>query len=150
MSQYALTLSIGLIISLGLYDGLGIAAGGLVVPGYTAYALGQPLLLLTVIIAGLLAYLLLMGIGSFTILYGRRRFVLAVLLGLLANCVTLIAINKITGKSLFTPDFGYVVPGLLATWLDKQGIISTFSVLTIATVGTGLVVMFLQALGVGG
>jgi len=148
MNEYILTLSLGLLVSLILYDVLSIAAGGIVVPGYTAYMLHQPLLLAVSLVAGLLAYLALTGIGRYTILYGRRRFILAVLLGVIANFLILRVFSVAMGTPAIIPDFGFVVPGLLATWLDKQGIIATTSVLCIATAATGLMVMFLRSVGV--
>lgn len=148
MNEYILTLSLGLLVSLILYDVLSIAAGGIVVPGYTAYMLHQPLLLAISLVAGLLAYVGLTGIGKFTILYGRRRFVLAILLGVIANFLVMRLFSVAMGRPAMIPDFGFVVPGLLATWLDKQGIVATTSVLCIATAATGLIVMFLRSWGV--
>ena len=148
MSDYILTLSLGLVVSLILYDRLWIAAGGVVVPGYTAYLLDKPVLLVTSLAAGFAAYLMLAGLGRYSILYGRRRFVIAILMGLLANLVVLHALRYAVGKPIAIPGFGYVMPGLLASWLDKQGIVATSSVLTIATVATGLIVMFLKSVGV--
>ncbi len=147
MNEYVLTLSLGLIVSLILYDGLWIAAGGMVVPGYAAYMLGNPLLLAISLAAGFVAFLLLSGMSRFAIFFGRRRFVTAILLGMAANFLVVHGLIFITKKPIAVPDFGYVVPGLLATWLDKQGIIATASALTIATVATALLVMFLKSMG---
>lgn len=148
MDNYALTLSIGLLISLALYDWLGVSPGGMVVAGYMAYVLREPWLLTATLVAGLLTYLVLAGIGKFTILFGRRRFAVSVLIGLTVNLGVIHLISLITGIPLVFQGFGYVVPGLLALWFDKQGLIWTLSTLTIATTGTSLSVMFLRSIGV--
>jgi poly-gamma-glutamate biosynthesis protein PgsC/CapC len=141
-------MALGLVISLILYDVLSIGAGGFVVPGYMAFALHRPQLIVTTVLAGLLAALLLHGIGRYTILYGRRRFVLAILLGLIASFGSVYVISLVSGKTVGMPQFGHIVPGLLATWMDRQGPVVTISGLVIATAATALAVMFLQSCGV--
>lgn len=148
MNSYALTLSLGLLTSLLLSDTLQITAGGIIVPGYIAYVLDKPVLLAMTIGTGLLTYLLLIGIGRVTILYGRRLFVAALLIGFFCAMIVQLIHRHYFPNQAPGQEYGWVVPGLLALWLYRQGALVTFSALIIAVVTTALAVRCLQLAGV--
>ena len=62
---------------------LGLAAGGLVVPGYVALQLTDPLSLAITLLAALITYLIVKVIASFAIIYGRRQTIIMILTGYL-------------------------------------------------------------------
>ena len=76
-----LTVGLGVLISLVFHEVFGAAAGGIVVPGYIAMHLNQPLRLVGTVLVAFVAYLAIRVISRFVFVYGRRRLVMAILLG---------------------------------------------------------------------
>ncbi len=126
MPRPDLALALGLLISLALSGYLGLTPGGLVVPGYLSLQLRSPENLLIVLVTSLLTYAVVQVVSRWTLLFGARRFVLCVLLGLLFTGSRAWLSHSI--PALQSADaFGFVVPGLLASWMDRQGILPTLS-----------------------
>lgn len=148
MDTYALTLSLGLFISLIYADVLMITAGGLIVPGYVAFMLHEPVMLGIMLLTSLVTYLVLLVASRVTILFGRRLFVLAILIGLVLHLSAnaLMAPPERLAPSLL--DFSWVVPGLLALWIYRQGIVTTYAALITTSLTTAIAVIFVQQLGV--
>ena len=131
-----LAIGVGLIVSLLLSELLGIASAGMVVPGYIALYLVSPLHTLTTLAASLLTYAVVRGAGTFLILYGRRRTALTILVGYLAGAIggflaTRYAPGVFEGQDAVV---GYIIPGLVAIWMDRQGVVETLGALTICSV----------------
>ena len=85
LNLLALSIGIGLVVSLMFSELLGLAAGGLVVPGYIALYLGRPLDVAATLAAALLAFFLVRILSTFVIVYGRRRTALMILVGYAAG-----------------------------------------------------------------
>src|SRR6056297_2899415 len=75
------SLFIGMLGSLFYVELTGLYAGGIIVPGYIVLYLDQPLRILGTIIVSLIALFLYKVLSPRLILYGRRRFLLMILLG---------------------------------------------------------------------
>ncbi|MEN9577153.1 MAG: hypothetical protein RJA70_162 [Pseudomonadota bacterium] len=122
-----LSIGIGLAVSVLLSETFGVAAGGMIVPGYLALSLTRPLELLMTFAAAFLTYGVVRGVSAFMIVYGRRRTVLMILSGYLIGGLL----------SRFAPDInsglgdlhvvGFIIPGLIAIWLDRQGVVETLA-----------------------
>jgi len=130
-------IGLGLVVSLAFSEVLGVAAGGLVVPGYIALYLDQPARVLATIAAALLAYLVVQLIGRFVLLYGRRHLVFCVLAGYLFGYATrwLLVFNATLGVGLeaaVLQSIGYIIPGLIAYWMIRQGIVETLCTMLMA------------------
>ncbi|MBU0505792.1 MAG: poly-gamma-glutamate biosynthesis protein PgsC [bacterium] len=139
-----LTLSIGIGLAIGLLfaELFGIAAGGMVVPGYMALYLSHPLDVAMTIVAALVAYGLVKLFSPFLLLYGRRRTALTILIGYLVGI--LIRFVFPDTSIFFGQEFqvvGYIIPGLLAIWMDRQGLIETIATLLIVAVIIRLVLI---------
>ena len=139
---------LGLLASLLFAEIVGFAAGGFVVPGYVALYLDQPSRIAGTLLAAFAAYLVLKLAGRFLLLYGRRNLVLAVLLGfvfggLTGRIPTLAFASFTRGLSAI----GFIIPGLIAYWMARQGILQTLSAMFVAAV---LVRLALIALHGGG
>jgi poly-gamma-glutamate biosynthesis protein PgsC/CapC len=132
-------ISIGLILSLVFSEFLGVAPGGIIVPGYLALGLRDPLAVaITFAIAGV-TFFIVRALATVTILYGRRRTVLMILIGFLLG--SLLRTQVVPGTQLgpFEVDVvGYIVPGLIAIWMDRQGTIVTLTAAITATIATRL------------
>lgn len=130
-----LAITLGLILSLLSYEVFGLAAGGIVVPGYIALQLSHPDRVAGTLGVSLLAYLIIKVLGQYTFLYGRRQMVLSLLVGgLLANFSRQFLIVDISSTTLELQAVGWVIPGLMAHWFAKQGIFKTISVLFVSSV----------------
>ena len=81
-----LSVTLGLVFSLLSYEVFGLAAGGIVVPGYIALQLSTPDRLAGTIIVSLITFFIIKLLSNCTFLYGRRQMVMCLLVGcLLAN-----------------------------------------------------------------
>ena len=138
-------IGLGLVASLLFTEAIGFAAGGFVVPGYIALYLDRPLHLMGTLIASLLTYLCMKLAGRFLLLYGRRNLVLAVLLGfifgaLIARIPTFGISPLDTGLAVI----GFIIPGLLAYWMIRQGIVQTLAATAVAAVLVRLALIVLH------
>lgn len=130
------TLLIGLLLALAYAEATRISPGGLIVPGYLALYLDQPLrVAATLAVAGIsvLVYRLL---SRRLILFGRRRFVFMILLGAVLAQAWFFAHPRLFGGPLELRVIGWVIPGLLASNLDRQKIMPTLASLATVTVMT--------------
>ncbi len=137
-----LSIGIGLAVSLLFSEGFGFAPGGLVVPGYIALFLTEPTFVLITLAAALLTFLVVRGLATLLIIYGRRRTVLMILIGYLAGILLPTAVQG-TAPTLEgdISVIGYIIPGLIAIWMDRQGPIETISALVVVSVLVRLVLI---------
>jgi poly-gamma-glutamate biosynthesis protein PgsC/CapC len=145
------SIAIGLMVSLGFTELFGLAAGGMVVPGYLALSLDKPGCVLMTLLAALATYLVVGLISKFAIVYGRRRTVLMILFGFLigaafrtAPALASTGVSAAMGVegSAFAV-VGFIIPGLIALWIQRQGVIETLSILLTTTVVVRLVLIVL-------
>lgn len=140
-----LAVGLGLAVSLVFTELFGIAAGGMIVPGYLALNLHKPLDVLLTLAAAFVTYAIVHALSSFVIVYGRRRTVLMILVGYLVGMV----IRWATGSFVIMGGIelqiiGFIIPGLIAIWLDRQGVMETLAALfTAAAVVRLLLVLFI-------
>ena len=138
---------IGLIISLLFSELFGLAAGGMVVPGYFALYLHQPIVVLLSVTAALLTYFLVYLTAQFVIIYGRRRTVMMILVGYLMQALLESALaGQVYRLESWLGEIsviGYIIPGLVAIWMDRQGILETLSTLVTAAVAVRLIMMLI-------
>ncbi len=125
-------IALGLVISLYTAEFLGLLAGGLVVPGYFVVISSKPLMLTATLAASFLSLLVLKVLSNFILLYGRRRLLTAVLVGFIFAELSRRLYDFFHVPILAELQaFGFIIPGLLAYWMDKQGILPTLGMLAI-------------------
>lgn len=140
----SISIGVGLAVTLLFSEFFGLAAGGMVVPGYIALYLDHPLNVVMTILVGLVTYGLIQLLSPFIILYGRRRTVLMILCGYLVGMGVRYLFPDLT--TLLGAEFeiiGFIIPGLLAIWLDRQGVVETLSTLLIVAVIVRLLLILL-------
>lgn len=139
MDIVTISLGIGLVINLAFAEILGVGAGGMVVPGYMALYLDRPLVILLTLLMSYLTFFVIHSLSAVMIIYGRRRTVLMILVGFLFGWFfrSLGPVETTLGTIELTA-IGYIIPGLIAIWIDRQGVLETFSVLITASVITRL------------
>ncbi|MBR0521309.1 MAG: hypothetical protein IJJ95_08260, partial [Spirochaetales bacterium] len=79
--------AIGISIILGFLfsEFLGIATGGLVSAGYMAFFMATPARIISTLVLSMAIYFLTILLQKFIIIYGRRRFMVVVLLSLIGT-----------------------------------------------------------------
>lgn len=137
---------LGVIISLIFTELLGASAGGIVVPGYIALYLDKPLQIVGTLIVSLLTWGIIRVISIFTLLFGKRRMVLSILIGFILGWATRnLIFQNTTVYDLQMQSIGYIVPGLIANWFERQGFLKTLSTMMIAAVLVRLILMVIFA-----
>jgi poly-gamma-glutamate biosynthesis protein PgsC/CapC len=130
------TLLIGLLLALLYSELVEISPGGLVVPGYMALHFDQPLRVLATLIVAVMALLVYRGLSRGLILFGRRRFVLLILLGAVFTQTWFFFLPHVFHESLELRAIGWVIPGLLAGSLEKQKPLPTLASLATVSILT--------------
>lgn len=135
--------SIGLSIIAGFLSSefLGISAGGLVSPGYLSFYLDQPIRLLSTMALAAIIFFCVRLMQRFVILYGRRRFMAAVLMSLAGTWIFEQLFFYANAISQDMRIIGYIIPGLIANDMIRQGMIKTIVMVLLVAVIVRLIVM---------
>lgn len=152
MDATTLAVAVGLIVSLMFTELFGLTGGGMIVPGYFALYLTKPYSIAITLVAAFITYWIVTGIAKVAIIYGRRRIVLMILAGFLVGasiraCAAAFSISGVAGA--FPPAtncvcvIGFIIPGLIALWMDRQGIIETLGPLMTSSVVVRLVLILI-------
>lgn len=137
---------LGLVLSLVFIGATGIYPGGIIVPSYLALFLHDPARIVGTLVAALLTVAVYRLLGRWLILFGRRRFVLLILLGGVWALVWLRLFPALFPASLEYRVIGWVIPGLIANHVERQGAVVTMAALVIVTVVTGWLAQLLALL----
>lgn len=171
LNLLALAIGVGLIITLLITEAFGIAAGGLVVPGYMALKLMQPVNFAITMSVALGAFAIVRVLSSFMVLYGRRMTGLTILTAYLLGALLELVIGggvaldiapqgglllgagdteyDNLNQRISDPVFvelgvvGYIIPGLIALWFNRQGVLPTLAAIIITSVLVRLTLIFL-------
>jgi gamma-polyglutamate biosynthesis protein CapC len=130
------TVIIGVVVALLWAEFTGLLPGGIIVPAYLALYLGQPLRVAATIAAAFLSLACYKLLADRLLLFGRRRFVLLVLLGGVFGQLWLVVWPHLGPASLDLRVAGWIIPGLLANNLERQRFWPTLASLAGATVLT--------------
>lgn len=131
MNELAL---LSLLLTLAFTELTGISPGGIVVPFYFALYLEDPVKMAATVLCALGSFFLVKLLGRVTILYGRRRFAMYLIVGLLEKL--LFSYLYFGDSYLFyhlSMTIGYLVPGILANQMEKQGAVKTLLSLAVVT-----------------
>ena len=145
INEPGIYIGIGMVLSLFLTETLGVTAGGIIVPGYIAMNLDSPPRLIITFGISIIVYLIIKILSNYILIYGKRRLVLALLLGFILGYFTRYENNIVSG--LMETDFiviGNIIPGLIANWMDRQGILRTIFTVLITAGVTKLFIMTLN------
>jgi poly-gamma-glutamate biosynthesis protein PgsC/CapC len=134
-------IGIGIVISFAFYEIIGLSPGGIVVPGYIALFLNQPLRILITLVIAFLTYFIVILLSNYIILYGRRRFFTMIILGLLLKWLIEEIIIEIPLAEIELRSIGYIIPGLIANEMRRQGIFPTLYSLAIVSVLVRLILL---------
>lgn len=83
--------------------------------------------------------------SRYALIYGRRRIVVAVLFGFVFGALSRdLFVFKLRGVPVEFQTIGYVIPGLIANWMDRQGVVQTICVMITTAVLVRLLLMLLN------
>lgn len=132
-------------ISLIFSETLGLAAGGMVVPGYLALMIHEPLRILGTVGTGLATLGVIKLLSRYMLIYGRRRIVVALLIGFVVGALSRdYLVIQAADSTVDLRSIGYVIPGLMANWMDRQGVVPTACVMTTTAVLVRLLLMLIH------
>lgn len=119
---------LGIILSAIYYELTDISPGGLIVPGYIAIYIMQPTRIFLTLILSLVTLVLVDFLSNYIILYGRRKFTMMVMVSFLIRLAIGASGNYIPLPAVFTTSaIGYIIPGIIAQDMGRQGAVKTIS-----------------------
>ena len=127
----------GVITSVLLYERRHLTTGSIVVPGYIAVFLLQPIVLATTaLVAGIAYWFVNRFITRWVLLYGRVKFTVLVLVSMVMQ-IALLKTTPETGwlwesSAPLVVAAGYVVPALIAHDMGRQGVKKTLAAVAAA------------------
>jgi poly-gamma-glutamate biosynthesis protein PgsC/CapC len=120
-----LALALGVLLSILVYERWRLTGGAAVVAGYLALFLNRPLYILTTVALAVITYTIVQNyLARRIFLYGRRRLVVMVLIGMVLQAITgLIAYFTSQDAPWLVGLYGvgFVLPGLIAQDIERQG-----------------------------
>lgn len=123
---------IALLFSLIFTELTGLLPGGIILPMYIVLYLNEPIKIVATIVSALIAIGILKILSRFAVIYGRRRFALFLIIGLLEKLIfTWFYYGNTYNVFNLTMTIGYLVPGILGMNMEKQGIWKTLTALFI-------------------
>jgi gamma-polyglutamate biosynthesis protein CapC len=143
-----LTLSVGIGLVFGLFmaEAFGLFAGGMVVPGYIALDIIHPGMVALTLVTAIMINVCIRFLSMFLVIYGRRRVSLTVLLAFLLGQLMSYMFSSVFVVSHLGNQYdviGYIIPGLIALSIDRQGLIETLATLLTVSVAVRLVLIIL-------
>jgi poly-gamma-glutamate biosynthesis protein PgsC/CapC len=137
-----ISIGLGIVLSLVLSESLGVTAGGIIVPGYISLYLHQPTQVVITLLVAIIVWAIIQALGKIIFLYGKRRIVLALILGFFFGYISrnFLYVNEDIGSLAV---IGNIIPGLIANWMDRQGVTRTISVIILTSVLVKLIIMLL-------
>lgn len=133
---------IGLVVGTLYHELTGYSPGGVIPPAYFALFIGQPERMAATLVVALVVFGVVRFLQARTILYGRRRLLVALLLGFSIKWL-LESWAPSAGAGFELQAIGFVVPGLVANDMVRQKVLPTVLSLTIAMIVTALVALLL-------
>jgi len=143
--MFELAIGIGVLVSLFFLETFGVAAGGIVVAGYVALFLHQPVTILATLAISFTVLFTIKALSQVMFIYGRRRMVIAILLGfILGWVVRYYGLFGHIPTSYTVSVIGFIIPGLIGNSMARQGVIKTMSVMVIAAVCVRFIVILVS------
>lgn len=131
MNELAL---LSLIVTLIFTELTNLLPGGIVVPFYFVLYIDDPVKMAATVITAWLSFLLIRLLSNVVILYGRRKFALYIVIGLLLKLLfTYVYFGNTYMFHNLSMTIGYLVPGILGRQMERQGVFRTLAALAIVT-----------------
>ncbi|MEI7423082.1 MAG: poly-gamma-glutamate biosynthesis protein PgsC [Prolixibacteraceae bacterium] len=125
---------IGLMVGFVFYEWTGISPGGVIVPAYFALFIHDYARIAVTIILAILVFGIIKFLSGYLLIYGRRKFLIAVLLGFFLKLLIETQIQPLAMIKLDLQSIGYIIPGIIANEIGRQKMVPTLLGLGIVTV----------------
>ncbi len=134
---------IGLVVGFLFYELVGISPGGVIAPAYFALFIFQPGKIAMTVLLSLIIFFIIKFLSMHLVIYGRRKLLLAILIGFLLKLIIDIYLQPLNSIKLDLQSVGYIIPGLIANEMTRQKVVPTILSLGIATILTYQIAQYL-------
>ncbi|MDD2481593.1 MAG: poly-gamma-glutamate biosynthesis protein PgsC [Lutispora sp.] len=124
---------LGVISSIIFYEWTEISPGGIIVPGYMVLFLDNPKRILITVILSIITFAMVKLLSNYTILYGRRKFSIFIIMSFFLRYLMGLFFQIADLPIATALIIGYLVPGIIAQDIERQGALKTFSAMFIVT-----------------
>lgn len=138
----SLAISLGLILSFLSLELFGLSLGGLVVSGYLALEFQYPDRVLLLFLISIITYLIVNLLSNYMLMYGRRMLISAMLIGFILG-ETIFRLPTYINYNFDYHLIGYILPGIIAYWMHRQGVIRTIcaTIISASLINLALIVI---------
>lgn len=125
----------GILVSIIFYEITDISPGGIIVPGYISLYFNQPIRIFITILLSLITLKLVNILSNYTILYGRRKFSFMVVVSFIVGYLFRFMISSFSIPVFISINIiGYIIPGIIAQDMSRQGVTKTLSAMALVTI----------------
>lgn len=125
----------GILVSIIFYEITDISPGGIIVPGYISLYFNQPIRIFITILLSLITLKLVNILSNYTILYGRRKFSFMVVVSFIVGYLFRLMISSFSIPVFISINIiGYIIPGIIAQDMSRQGVTKTLSAMALVTI----------------
>ena len=125
---------LSLIVSLIFTELTNLLPGGIIVPFYFALYLDDPVKVAATVLSALVAVGVINLLSRVMLLYGRRKFALYIIVGILEKILfTYLYFGNSYMFYNLSMTIGYLVPGILGRQMERQGVLKTVGALAAVT-----------------
>jgi len=132
---------LGIIVGIIFYEITEISPGGIIVPGYLVLFLDQPLRIVVTMALSILTLYIVKALSDYTILYGKRRFAMMIIISFCLRYLLNIGTNYFELSILAGTIIGNIIPGIIANESDRQGVVKTVSSLVVVVLALKLILI---------
>ncbi|HNS36383.1 MAG TPA: poly-gamma-glutamate biosynthesis protein PgsC/CapC [Anaerolineaceae bacterium] len=145
-----LTIILGIVVSILIYKKSGMTMGGILIPGYLALFVSQPLHIIVTLIIATLSYLLVHNtLKKRFMLNGRRLFEVEILVALILQISWSAVLTLFGGRNSALASLygiGFVIPGLITHEIGRQGLSRTLFTTLLGTLFVFLIITPIAAI----
>ena len=143
-------LVLGVLISIVFYELTDLSPGGIIVPGLMVLYISNPWRMFYTLAVAIGAYYIVKLLSLRFIIFGKRRFALLIVFSFLLRVIITAIAGGIVHEfsSPVISIIGYTVPGIIASNMQKQGVVKTSLSLAIVVGILELCVVVLTTTGV--
>jgi len=140
---------LGIVASIIFYELTEISPGGIIVPGYIALFIDNPKRILFTIIVSIAAFFAVKLLSGYTIIYGKRKFAVFIIMSFIIRYL-LGSISEAADIAVSVSlVIGYLVPGIIAQEIDRQGMIKTISSMLIVALAVKMLMLLANSISHG-
>jgi poly-gamma-glutamate biosynthesis protein PgsC/CapC len=136
---------VGIVVSMLWYERKNISPGGVIVPGLVAlFVLTRPMMILYTLVVAVVSSFTIRQLSKQVVLFGRRRFSALMLLSFGFAWLLELATGAVPGLGAQWHVIGFIIPGLIANEMERQGNLETlYTLATISTITLVLLFVFI-------